>query len=73
MDKTIYTDQETLVFSYLDRLRESGVVNMFGAGVYVEDTFDLRKFEAKELLIKWMSTFDERHPYPSGMSGGMTP
>ena len=62
MDKTIYTDQETLVFSYLDRLRESGVVNMFGAGVYVEDVFDLRKFEAKGLLIKWMSTFDERHP-----------
>ena len=46
---------------------------MFGAGVYGEDAFDLRKFEAKELLIKWMSTFDERHPYPSGMSGGMTP
>ena len=73
MDKTIYVDQETLVFSYLDRLRESGTVNMFGAGVYVEDVFDLRKFEAKGLLIKWMTTFDERHPSPSGMTGGMTP
>ena len=61
MDKTIYTDLETLVFSYLDRLRESGVVNMFGAGVYVEDEFDLRKFEAKDLLIKWMETFEARH------------
>ena len=73
MDKTIYIDLETQVFLYLDRLRESGIVNMFGAGVYVEDVFDLRKFEAKGLLIKWMTTFDERHPYPSGMTGGMTP
>jgi hypothetical protein len=62
MDKTIYTDLEDLVFPYLDRLRESGIVNMFDAGVYVEDEFDLRKFEAKELLIKWMTTFEDRHP-----------
>ena len=73
MDKTIYTDLEDLVFPYLDRLRESGIVNMFGAGPYVEDEFGCNSRSAKELLIKWMSTFDERHPYPSGMSGGMTP
>ena len=61
MDKTIYIDLETQVFLYLDRLRESGIVNMFGAGPYVEDEFGLGRREAKDLLIEWMETFDERH------------
>ena len=61
MDKTIYIDLETQVFLYLDRLRESGIVNMFGARPYVEDEFGLGRREAKDLLIEWMETFDERH------------
>ena len=62
MDKTIYVDLETQVFLYLDRLRESGIVNMFGAGPYVEDEFGLGRQEAKEHLIEWMTTFEDRHP-----------
>ena len=62
MDKTIYIDLETQVFLYLDRLRESGIVNMFGAGPYVEDEFGLGRPEAKEHLIQWMTTFEDRHP-----------
>ena len=62
MDKTIYVDLETQVFLYLDRLRESGIVNMFGAGPYVEDEFGLGRQEAKDLLIEWMETFEDRHP-----------
>ncbi len=54
MDKTLYLDLETQVFLYLDRLRESGIVNMFGAGPYVEDEFGLGRQEAKEHLIEWM-------------------
>ena len=68
MDKTIDTDLEDLVFPYLDSLRESGVVNMFSAGPYVEDQFGCNRGSAKELLIKWMETFEDRHPedrYPS--------
>jgi hypothetical protein len=62
MNKTIYTDQEDLVFPFLDRLRESGVTNMFGAGTYVEDQFDLNRRDAGKLVIKWMTTFEDRHP-----------
>ena len=62
MNKTIYIDLETQVFLYLDRLRESGIVNMFGAGPYVEDEFGLGRQEAKEHLIEWMTTFEDRHP-----------
>jgi len=61
MNKTIYTDQEDLVFSFLDRLRESGVTNMYGAGPYVEEHFDLNRRVAGNLVIKWMTTFEDRH------------
>lgn len=48
---------------YLDRLRESGVTNMFGAVPYILLEFpDLSKREAKQVLIYWMRTFTERHP-----------
>ena len=39
------------IFEYLDRLRESGVTNMFGLG----------RREAGDLLVEWMTTFEERH------------
>jgi hypothetical protein len=56
------TEKETEVFEFLDRLRESGVTNMYGAGAYIEREFSMEKAEAKDLLIKWMKTFSERHP-----------
>lgn len=50
------------VFEYLDKLRESGITNMYGAGPYIEAQFDLRRSEAFRLLAEWMETFTERHP-----------
>ena len=51
--------QEMLEF--LDQLRESGVVNMFGAAPDLVDEFDLTKREARAVLGEWMRTFGERH------------
>ena len=48
------------VFEYLDELRESGVVNMFGAGTYVMEEYDLTKQEASAYLVDWMQSFGER-------------
>ena len=45
---------------YLDTLRESGAVNMFGAPAYVEDDFGVTKREAREITSYWMATFEER-------------
>ena len=45
---------EQEVLEYLDRLRESGVTNMFGATPYIVREFDISRKEASELLIKWM-------------------
>ena len=50
------------VFVYLDGLRESGITNMFGAGPYIQTEFEIDNNEARELVLEWMKTFEERHP-----------
>lgn len=47
---------------FLDELRESGDLNMFGAAPYVSDAFGVSKYEARDLVKNWMQTFAERHP-----------
>jgi hypothetical protein len=41
-------------FLYLNRLRESGVTNMFGASPYLQDAFGFDRKEAKTALMEWM-------------------
>lgn len=48
-------------FVYLDNLRESGVTNMFGAAPYLQEAFGISRYEARDVLLKWMETFNERH------------
>lgn len=45
-------------FEYLDALRERGGTNMFGAGAYLEDAFEIDKADAKAILSAWMKTYD---------------
>ena len=47
---------------FLDQLRESGAINMFGAAPYVSDAFGVSRNEARDLVKNWMQTFAERHP-----------
>lgn len=47
-------------FDYLDGLRRSGIVNMFGAGKFLEEEFNLEKKESIKVLSEWMKTFSER-------------
>ena len=42
---------------YLDDLRESGITNMYGAGSFLVDTFELNPKIAKAILTYWMKTF----------------
>ena len=44
---------------YLDQLRDSGVTNMFGAGQYLEEEFNLERSEAKSILLEWMKSFNK--------------
>jgi hypothetical protein len=47
---------------FLDKLRESGSTNMFGAAPYVSEAFGVSKHEARDLVKNWMQTFAERNP-----------
>ena len=42
------------VYNYLNELRESGDINMFGARPYVADEFEVDKKTAGDLLSMWM-------------------
>jgi len=51
---------ENEYYEYLDALRESGAVNMFGAGAYLQDQFGLSKYEARDILIAWMEQYKSK-------------
>lgn len=57
--KPEFVTEEHLV--YLDDLRKSGVVNMFGADQYLRDEFGFTKQNASAILKYWMETFSERN------------
>jgi len=46
---------------FLDKLRESGVTNMFNSGTYLQREFRLSLTEARKVVVYWMETFSERH------------
>ena len=43
--------------TFLDRLRKSGRVNMFGASQYLIEEFGIDKHEAIKILAEWMKSF----------------
>jgi len=46
-------------FEFLNRLRESGETNMYGASPYLACAFSLPKREASKILVEWMSWVNE--------------
>ena len=54
------TVDKNAVFEFLDVIRESGSINMFGAAPYIVDAFGVTRYEAKDLLLEWMRTFSQR-------------
>ena len=45
------------VFQYLDELRESGKVNMFGSSPYIQEKFNILNKDSKVLLAQWMKAY----------------
>jgi len=46
-------------FEFLDALRESGQINMFGAPRVLQDEFGLNKHESIDIVSEWMKQFKE--------------
>jgi hypothetical protein len=57
------TEQEVEVLTFLNELRESGEINMFGAAPYIQDIYEVDSREAKRLLVLWMNNFNEEANY----------
>ena len=47
---------EQKVFEYLDDLRKSGKVNMFGAGKNIREEFFIGRIHARNILREWMQS-----------------
>jgi hypothetical protein len=47
-----------MFFKFLNDLRESGTMNMFGAPKLLQETFELSKGEAREIFMAWTETFE---------------
>ena len=60
MEKPEVVEEKHL--EYLDELRDSGITNMFGAGSYLQNAFDVDEKDASAILSYWMDTFSDRHP-----------
>lgn len=43
---------------YLEELRQSGIVNMYGAVPYLQEEFGLNKKDASEILFDWMKNYN---------------
>lgn len=50
--------QRPATFLFLDRIRESGRINMMQAAPYLQKAFGLSKKEAREVLMQWMISFN---------------
>lgn len=48
------------VFNYLDALRDSGLVNMFGSVPYVRKMFNVSQADGVALVVEWMESFKEK-------------
>ncbi len=42
-------------FEFLDDLRESGEINMFGAPRVLQEAFGISKYEARDIVTAWMA------------------
>lgn len=45
------------VYAYLENLREEGSINMWGAGSFVAEEFNLTQEEGKAWLTEWIKSF----------------
>lgn len=44
-------------FEFLNDLRDSGQINMFGAASVLAEAFEINKYEAREILASWMKSY----------------
>jgi len=48
------------MFDYLDMVRETGQINMFGAAPWLEKQYKISRQDARAVLSAWMKSFGTR-------------
>lgn len=43
---------------FLEKLRRSGITNMYGAAPYLQEVFGMSKKEAVGVLVDWMENYN---------------
>jgi hypothetical protein len=56
MTQATITDNKEY-FEFLNQLRRSGQINMFGAGPVLEEVYDLKRHEARAIVVEWMKQY----------------
>jgi hypothetical protein len=62
MDNAIPEKEQTAYFNYLDKLRDGGLTNMYGAVSYLMDEFPKLRFDealARRVLLDWIKSYTE--------------
>lgn len=62
MDQFISKEERKEYFAFLDNLRDSGAINMYGAAPYLMDAFPILGFDeplAHQVLHDWMAGHDK--------------
>lgn len=62
-DYSYLNHYENEVFLYLEELKMSGETNMFGAGKYLQERFEMTKEEARDMLSLWMKSYYKNDEY----------
>lgn len=60
--KTNFKNECRKYFDYLERLRQSGETNMYGAAPYLQEEFPELRYapeRARGILLAWFSTFEK--------------
>jgi len=60
MVQAVDSNVREIVYEFLDELRKSGTVNMFGASSDLQDEFGFDKSTCRSLLSDWMRDYEEK-------------
>lgn len=59
MNKYPIKDEWNDYYETLERIRRSGITNMWSAAPYLADYEDISKTLAREVLLSWIENYDE--------------
>ena len=58
---TMSAEDKDYYFSLLDKLRESGQMNMFHAPAWLQENESLSKHAARDIFLAWANHFDHEN------------